>query len=146
MRYLAQVQKQGELGGAGLQLLACQRAEYAWVVLTEKELIAAPEAETFGEGALLLVEVGENQTIVEICNATDWILTIIQQYLTNGVTPEFLQQETERAEQWRQSLTLQSQELDRRVLELEARREQIQQLEENLKREKKQFEPLAEQK
>ncbi|HEY9751492.1 MAG TPA: hypothetical protein V6C46_00955 [Coleofasciculaceae cyanobacterium] len=146
MRYLAQVQKQGGLGGADLQLLAFQRAEYAWVVLTEKELISAPEAETLGEGALLLVEVDDNQTIVEVCNATDWILTIIQQYLTNGVTPEFLQQETERAEQWRQSLTLQSQELDRRVLELEARREQIQQLEENLKREKKQFETLAEQK
>jgi len=47
-----------------------------------------------------------------------------------------LQQEVERAEQWRQSLTIQNQDLARRSLELEARREQIQALEESLKRER----------
>ncbi len=40
-------------------------------------------------------------------------------------------------------MTLKSQDLDRRALELEARREQIEQLEESLKREKKQMESLA---
>jgi uncharacterized protein (DUF3084 family) len=54
-----------------------------------------------------------------------------------------LQQESERVEQWRQSLTLQSQEIARRTLELEARREQLQELEEELRREKKKLELLA---
>jgi hypothetical protein len=52
------------------------------------------------------------------------------------MTPELLQQEVERAEHWRQSLTLQNQDLARRSLELEARREQIQSLEESMKKEK----------
>jgi hypothetical protein len=50
------------------------------------------------------------------------------------MTPAQLRQEAERAESWRQSLTLQNQDLARRSLELEARREQIQALEESLKR------------
>lgn len=64
------------------------------------------------------------------------MLDLIGTYLTTGITPDFLRQEAERAEQWRQSLTLQNQDLARRTLELEARREQIQALEESLKREK----------
>lgn len=60
----------------------------------------------------------------------------MQIYLSSGMTPELLQQEVERAEQWRQSLTIQNQDLARRSLELEARREQIQALEESLKRER----------
>jgi hypothetical protein len=51
-----------------------------------------------------------------------------------------LQQEVERAEEWRQSLTLQNQDLARRTLELEARREQIQALEESLKRNRNGYE------
>jgi len=64
------------------------------------------------------------------------VLKLVQTYLTSGMTVEFLQQEAERAEKWRQNLTLQNQELARRSLELEARREQIQALEESLKRDK----------
>jgi len=45
-------------------------------------------------------------------------------------------QQASRAEKWRQTLTLQNQELARRLLELEARREQIEALEESFKRDK----------
>lgn len=137
MLYLAQVQKKGFLGKAGLALLARQRSENAWTVVTEEELIPAIEASNFSEGLLVLVELSSSQQVLSIKDAKDWVLDILQKFLVTGITPSFLQQETERAEQWRQSLTLQSQELDRRALELEARREQIQLLEENLKREKK---------
>ena len=58
---------------------------------------------------------------------------MLQTYLSNGITPAFLHQEVERAEKWRQTLSLQSQDLARRSLELEARREQIQALEESLR-------------
>lgn len=137
MLYLAQVQKKGFLGKAGLALLARQRSENAWTVITEEELIPAIEAANLSEGLLVLVELSSSRQVLSIKDAKDWVLDILQKFLVTGITPSFLQQETERAEQWRQSLTLQSQELDRRALELEARREQIQLLEENLKREKK---------
>jgi hypothetical protein len=136
MLHLAQVQKKGYLGKAGLRLLASQRSENVWAVNTDKEVILSSEANVYNENMLVLVEISGTHQILNIQDAKDWVLEIIQQYLLNGVTPAFLQQETERAEQWRQSLTLQSQELNRRALELEARREQIQALEEDLKREK----------
>jgi len=143
MLYLAQVQKKGLLGKAGLQLLARQRAENAWVVVSEEETISSVDAGNFNEGLLVLVELTNNHQVLSIKDAKDWVLDIIQKFLITGITPAFLQQETERAEQWRQSLTLQSQELDRRALELEARREQIQELEETLKREKKMVETMT---
>ena len=98
------------------------------------------KANDYSENALVLVELSTTHQVLSIQDAKDWVLELVGTYLINGITPAYLQQETERAEQWRQSLTLQSQELDRRTLELEARREQIQALEEDLKREKKQFE------
>ncbi|MGA7933875.1 MAG: hypothetical protein WCA35_10040 [Kovacikia sp.] len=142
MLYLAQVQKKGFLGKAGLQLLARQRSENAWTLVTEEETILSTEAGNFSEGLLVLVELTNNNQVLSIKDAKDWVLDILQKFLVTGITPTFLQQETERAEQWRQSLTLQSQELDRRALELEARREQIQDLEETLKREKKMVETI----
>lgn len=143
MLYLAQVQKKGILGKAGLRLLARQKSEHAWTVISEEETILSAEASSFGEGLLVLVELTSARQVVSIKDAKDWIIDVVQKFLVSGITPAFLQQETERAEQWRQSLTLQSQELDRRALELEARREQIQVLEENLKREKKLIESMT---
>ncbi|KAM3097754.1 hypothetical protein ACKFKG_07635 [Phormidesmis sp. 146-35] len=145
MLHLAQVQKKGYLGKAGLHLLATQKSENIWVVNAEEEVILASEANVYSENMLVLVELSNTQQVLSIQNAKDWVVDLVQKFLINGVTPAFLHQETERAEQWRQSLTLQSQELDRRALELEARREQIQSLEEDLKREKKQFESLSQQ-
>ncbi|MDX2228765.1 MAG: hypothetical protein NW220_03960 [Leptolyngbyaceae cyanobacterium bins.349] len=92
---------------------------------------------------LVLATLSETGQVMQVESANSWLLDIIQTFLRNGITPAFLQEESERAEQWRQTLTLQSQDLDRRALELEARREQIEQLEETLKREKKQMETLA---
>lgn len=143
MLHLAQVQKKGYLGKTGLRLLASQRSEGIWEVNPDDEIILSPEATVYSENALVLVELSTTHQVLNLQDAKEWVLEIIQKYLINGITPAFLKQETERAEQWRQSLTLQSQELDRRALELEARREQIQALEEDLKREKKQFESLA---
>ena len=56
--------------------------------------------------------------------------------MTTGFRTDVLQAEAQKAEAWRQSLTLQSQELSRRLIEVEARREQIQTLETKLQQEK----------
>ena len=123
-----------------LQLLAQQKAEYAWLMMTEENCAIWVDAEDCHEGALVLVEISPTQEVQKIQDATHWVLDIVKQYLSTGITPDFLQDEVQRAEQWRQSLTLQSQELGRRALEMEARRDQIQELEENLKQEKKKLE------
>jgi hypothetical protein len=145
MLHLAQVQKKGYLGKAGLRLLASQKSEHVWTVEPEQDLILSAEANVYSDSLLVLVELSSSHQIVSIEEATEWVLELVQKYLSYGITPAFLQQETERAEQWRQSLTLQSQELERRTLELEARREQIQDLEEDLKRQKKELELLTDQ-
>lgn len=143
MLHLAQVQKQQLSGKLNLRLLAAQKAEYTWVILTKEKVIPPAEvlvspdfAEQMHEGLLVLLDLSPTGEIKHIENATNWVLDLIKTYLTSGITPAVLQQETERAEQWRQTLTLQTQELARRSLEVEARREQIQALEESLKRER----------
>jgi predicted RNase H-like nuclease (RuvC/YqgF family) len=77
---------------------------------------------------------------VAVEDAIPWVLTLVEQYLTYGMTPAALEQEIERAERWRQSLTLKSQEVDRRALETAARRDEIQELERNLKQEQEELE------
>lgn len=145
MLHLAQVQKKGFLGKAELRLIARQKSENIWAVVAEEESILSSEASSLSDGLLVLVEVSSDRQVSNLQEASDWILDLVQKYLLHGITPAFLKQEAERAEQWRQSLTLQSQELDRRALELEARREQIQDLEESLKRERKQLDSMANQ-
>ncbi len=140
MLYLAQVQNQGIPNQVSLIPLACQKSEYAWALLPDpapKAILVSTTATEWADGMLVLADCTEDYQVTRLVNAKDWVLDIIQQFLSSGITPEFLQQETQRAEQWRQSLTLQSQEVDRRALELEARREQIQELEENLHRQQK---------
>ncbi|MEG4501467.1 hypothetical protein QUB05_30380 [Microcoleus sp. F10-C6] len=146
MLYLAQVQKKKILGDLGLQLLACQNADDTWAMLFEETVLTLPPdfaqnqinsaTNLLNEGMLLLANVDENSQVVDIQSATDWVLELVEKYLTTGFTPDFLQQEAQKAEDWRQSLTLQSQELSRRLIEVEARREQIQNLEAKLQQEK----------
>ncbi|HEY9638419.1 MAG TPA: hypothetical protein V6D14_33840 [Coleofasciculaceae cyanobacterium] len=142
MLHLAQVQNNESVGGLELKLLARQQAENSWVVINP-ENISFTNTASLKEGLLVLVDVSDNQEVMSIQNPKDWVLDIVQQYLTTGVSPAFLEEESMRTEQWRQDLTLQSQDLTRRNLEMEARREQIQTLEEDLKREKQRLEEMA---
>jgi len=146
MLYLAEVQNQEILGEISLQLLACQTSDDTWAILTEKSFLRLPKdfaqnsinsaTNVLNEGMLVLADIGENSKVLHIQAATNWVLELVKKYLTTGFTPDFLQQEAKKAEGWRQSLTLQSQELSRRLIEVEARREQIQNLEAKLLQEK----------
>ncbi|MBD2017756.1 hypothetical protein H6F96_27805 [Microcoleus sp. FACHB-53] len=143
MLHLAQVQNNDSAGGVELQLLARQNPEHTWAVINP-ESIPLTNSKSLNEGLLILVDLSENREILSIHQAKDWVLDFVQKYLTIEVSPTFLQEEAERVEQWRQDLTLQSQDLTRRNLELEARREQLQTLEEELKQEKQQLQVLEE--
>ncbi|KJH72164.1 DUF2090 domain-containing protein [Aliterella atlantica] len=136
MLYLALVQKQELSGQTHLNLLAHQQDEYKWEINAEARVLRVPEAIALHEGMLVLVELSSQEEMLSIQDATNWVLDLVKTYLTSGVTPAFLKAESERSEQWRQTLTLQNQELARRSLEVEARREQIQALEESFKRDK----------
>ncbi|WP_293125063.1 hypothetical protein [Microcoleus sp. bin38.metabat.b11b12b14.051] len=139
MLYFAQVQKKEISGETSLQLLACQNSDDTWTMLLEETVLRLPPdlaQNILNEGMLVLADIGKNSQVLDIQLATNWVLELVQKYLTTGFTPDFLQQEAHNAEKWRQSLTLQSQELSRRSVEVEARREQIQNLEAKLQQEK----------
>jgi len=148
MLYLAQVQKKDILGEISLQLLACQNADETWAILPEQTVLIVPpncDQNVLNEGMLVLADIGENRNILHIQAATNWVLQLVEKYLTTGFTPDFLQQEAQKAEDWRQSLTLQSQEFSCRLIEVEARREQIQNLEAKLQQEKQLLESSIDQ-
>ncbi|WP_017316967.1 hypothetical protein [Mastigocladopsis repens] len=136
MLYLAQVHKNEFLAQFQLRLLARQEAENIWALIPEEAFILLGKGNNLTENLLLLVELSPTGDIERLEDASNWVLNLVKTYLTTGITPDFLRQEADRAEQWRQNLTLQNQDLARRSLELEARREQIQALEESLKRDK----------
>jgi hypothetical protein len=140
MQYLAKVQKKAFLGGAELLLLAEQTSESTWTLLSSERLVETTRLLAFQEGNLVLVELDNLNQIAAVQDATPWVLSLVEQYLAYGVTPEALEQEIERAERWRQSLTLKSQEVDRRALETAARRDEIQELERSLKQEREELE------
>ncbi|BAU64089.1 hypothetical protein STA3757_14580 [Stanieria sp. NIES-3757] len=133
MLHLAQIRTNPTSGEIELQFLAHQYSEQTWEV-NEPYVVPLTEKLSLGEGALVLVEYGEEKQIINISSATDWVLNLVKQYLhKNSINSQFLAAEQEKIEQWRQEITAQSLELNRRFLEIETRREQLQELEQTLK-------------
>ncbi|AUB36969.1 Chromosome segregation ATPase [Nostoc flagelliforme CCNUN1] len=133
MLYLAEVQKQkgGLLSGGGkteLKLLACQRTDQNWSPVSE-EVIAAEDASKLNDGALVLVELNPNRQVQRIQEAGRPLVNILQNF--SRQLEKFKLKEDE-IDQWKQSLTFQAQELNRREMDMEVRSEQLQLLEEEL--------------
>ncbi len=129
MLHLAQVKKNPNSGEMELLLLARQTAQNLWEILSD-EIIPCTIPMGFGDGVLVLVKLGDNQAILDIKEAKDWVMGLIETYLSNGViTPEWVEKEQEKVEQWRQEITAKSLDLTRRQLELETQKEQLQELE-----------------
>lgn len=133
MLHLAQVQQNQISDEPELRILATQESESSWTLSTKEKILPSPHSRGLSEGLLVLVETNDQQNISSIQSAKNWVLDFVEKYLTLGITPSLLQQEAERVEEWRQELTLQSQDLGRRQWEMEARREQIQALEKEIK-------------
>ncbi|ACK72598.1 hypothetical protein PCC7424_4228 [Gloeothece citriformis PCC 7424] len=138
MLHLAQVCKNPISGEVELQLLAHKTSDQSWEVSNISSVTYPLNNQEFStEGLLVLVELTETQKILKIELAKDWILSLIEKYLiANTITPEWVEQEQERVEQWRQEITAKSLDLNRRHLEIETRRDQLQELEISLKQEK----------
>ena len=134
MLYLAEIQKQrgGLLGGGGkseLKLLASQRSDQNWSSVPD-ETIVADEASKFNDGALVLVDLSPNRQVQRIQEAGRPLVNILQN-LSRQV--ERFKLKEEEIDQWKQSLNLQVQELNRREIEMESLWEQVQKLENDSK-------------
>jgi len=145
MLYLAQVEINRDSGEIQLQVLARQESEYVWSVDNSEILFLIKEG-SLCPGVLVLVEIDQQHQIISIQDAKEWILSILQQYLTkNAINPQFIEAEQSKVEKWRQEITAQNLELNRRALEIETRREQLQELEQELKRDREKLNRLQKQ-
>lgn len=134
MQYLAEVQKKSGVFGGGkaeLKLLACLRGE-SWTAVPGEETIPADDAGTFNAGALVLAEINANKQLQGTPKeAGRQIVSILQNY---SRLQEKTKTQEEEIEQWKQSLTYQSQELNRREMEMQAQLEQFEQIQQELDR------------
>lgn len=142
MLYLAQVEINPDSPEIQLQVLARQESEYVWSVDNSQTLLLTKES-SLCAGVLVLVEIDQEQQIISIQDAKEWILSVLQQHLTkNAINPQFIATEQSKVEKWRQEITAQNLELNRRALEIETRREQLQELEQELKRDREELDKL----
>jgi chromosome segregation ATPase len=128
MLYLAEIQKQKggfiASGKAELRLLACQRTEQNWSAIQGEELIAAPdEANNYGSGVLVLVDMNANRQVQGQLREAGRHLVGILQNLSRQI--EKYKKEADEIESWRQSLSLQSQQLQLRQEEIYSREEEL---------------------
>ncbi|MEO0947455.1 MAG: pilus motility taxis protein HmpF [Cyanobacteria bacterium J06641_5] len=134
MLYIAEVKRQtkGFIGGTKvvLQLLACQRNDQSWTAVSG-ESIPYEEGTQFGDGALVMVNLANRQVQGQPEPAGERIVGMLQSFSRS--MEKSRSQEAE-IEEWKQSLTYQAQELNRREEELETSREQIDRQEEELER------------
>jgi len=133
--YLAEVQKQkgGLLSGGGkseLKLIACQRNDQNWSPVPD-EMIAADDAGKLNDGALVLVELSPNRQVQRIQDAGRPLVNILQNFSRQV---EKFKLKEEEIDQWKQSLKLQIEELNRREMEMESRWDEVQKLEHDSRR------------
>ena len=113
-----------------LKLIACQRNDDSWSIVSN-EYITTNEASDFGDGALIVVNLGVNRQIQgKIELASQKIIGILKNF--SRLLEKTKDQEQE-IDQWKESLAIQSEELSRRQIEMETRLEQVEQMEEEFK-------------
>lgn len=129
MLYLAQVRKYSSADGIELTLLAEQTADQVWAVHEAKPYTVAPQAlpliPPLQAGMWVLVDCDEAGQPLRIQDAQDWVLNLLRNLAAQGDVRQWLETEESKIEQWRQELTLKSQEMSIKNLELETRRERF---------------------
>ena len=144
MLYLAEIQKQtkGFMGGVEtkLKLIACQRNDRSWSFVSN-EFVTTDRADILGEGALVVLDLGVNRQIQgSIESASPTIVNVLKNF--SRLLEKTKDQEQE-IDQWKESLTIQSEELSRQKIEMETRLEQVEQIEEEFQQFEHQKEEIA---
>jgi chromosome segregation ATPase len=137
--YLAEVQKPKSgfnISGRSkteLKLLACQRTEQNWSAIPSEELIPAPDdGNNYSPGVLVLVDMNANRQIQSQLRDAGKHLVGILHNLSRQI--EKYKKEADEIESWRQSLSLQSQQLQLRQEEIYGREEDLEQTRSELDR------------
>jgi chromosome segregation ATPase len=124
-----------------LKLIACLRNDQSWS-LVNNEFIASDQASDFGVGAIVALDLGVNRQIqgnIELASQK------ISSILTNfSRLLEKTKNQEQEIDQWKESLTIQSEELSRQKLEMETRFEQVEQMEAEFKQFEQQKSEIAE--
>nr|WP_263858247.1 pilus motility taxis protein HmpF [Waterburya agarophytonicola] len=141
---MAEIQKQtkGFMGGVEtkLKLIACQRNDQSWS-LVSNEFATTDRAGDFGEGALVILNLGVNRQVQgDVESASQKIVGVLKNF--SRLLEKTKNQEQEIG-QWKESLTIQSEELSRQKIEMETRLEQVEQMEEEFKQFEQQKEEIA---
>jgi chromosome segregation ATPase len=125
--YLAEVKKQTRtfLGSlrTDLRLLACQHSDQTWSSIPNEEVLTTEEMDTTGEGTLWVLQLASNRQLQGKPDLAAPELVRQLQKLSR-LSEKFKEQQGE-IEQWKESLTYQSQELARREAEIDARESDI---------------------
>lgn len=122
-----------------LKLIACQRNDQSWSIVSN-ESITIEEANDFGDGALIVVDLGVNRQVQgDIELASQKIVGVLKNF--SRLLEKTKDQEQEIG-QWKESLAIQSEELSRRQIEMETRLEQVEQMEEEFKQFEQQREEI----
>ena len=132
MLYLAETQRKNGFIGSGkaeFKLLACQRSEHDWSSVPGDEVIAAPDDADYGADTLVMLELNSSRQVQRHQAAGRTLVNILQNF--SGLSKKFKAQ-GEEIEQWKESLTYQSQALNRREMEIESRQDQVEQAEADL--------------
>lgn len=115
-----------------LKLLACERNDKSWSAVPGEEVIATDDLGAYGDGALVVVNLGGNRQVQGAPEgAGNRIIGILQ---TFSRLMEKTKDQEEEIEQWKQSLTYQAEELNRRQAEMENRLEELEGAEEELEK------------
>jgi chromosome segregation ATPase len=143
--YLAEIRKQskGFIGGSKteLKLLACQHNDQTWSAVPGEEVVATEEIQHAGDGALVLVKLSNNRQIQGKPELAG--IELVRQLQKLSRLLEKTKDQQEEIDQWKQSLSIQSEELTRRQMEMESRLEQIDQMQgefEELERQRQEME------
>ena len=123
-----------------LKLLACQRNDRSWSVVPGNEFIETDDTGTLGDGALVIVNITNRQVQGKIETASKEMIVILQGF--SRLLDKTKSQENE-IEVWKESLTIQSEELSRREIEMENRLEQLEQMEEESEKFEEQRQEIA---
>jgi chromosome segregation ATPase len=132
VQYLAEVKKQTKafMGGvkAELKLLACQHNDQTWSSVPGDEIVTCDEIPQAGEGALVVLSLNNNRQMQGKPELAG--IEIVKQLQKLSRLLEKTKDQQEEIEQWKQSLTIQGEELNRRQMEMDAQLEQIDQMQE----------------
>ncbi len=132
MQYLTEVRKTKAFVGekVELKLLAKNTSENNWLAINSEQIVPVPDAnmaKDFKDGQLVLADlVGSNNDVKSLQEASRRIVQTLQNF---GKLQEKLKAGEQEIEQWKQSLTFQTQEVQRRELEVEERERELEQLE-----------------